>query len=154
MVDTKATCTEDGVHTEKCANCGDVVTETTPATGHDWVEIERIEAQPGIPGKIVEKCQNCGETKETEIPALPVTEDVEETIPEDTEDETEEPDNTEDVLGDVIPQPEDDTEEPDNDPDVLGDYVPQTGDNTNVSLYLLLMIISLVGMIALRKKEA
>lgn len=35
-IKTTATCTESGIREKKCS-CGDVVTETIPATGHNMV---------------------------------------------------------------------------------------------------------------------
>ena len=65
-----ATCTEDGSQTSTCTvtNCGDVKTEVSPATGHDYVD--------GI-------CANCGdeEVVETPDPETPAEDDNNDVTP-------------------------------------------------------------------------
>lgn len=72
-VDIGATCTDCGQHIVKCADCGEVLEETTiAATGHAWYESSRTDAAPGVEGIIEYTCSNCGETRSERIPALEV----------------------------------------------------------------------------------
>lgn len=71
---TGATCTTPGGTTLVCAGCGETITSgDTPALGHKYVEIERVEAEIGKAGYIKYECKNanCPEKNKTEtIPAL------------------------------------------------------------------------------------
>lgn len=63
------TCTQDGQTYQICTVCGEkFVQETTPALGHQFEEIERVEPADGADGKIVYRCHRCGEQKEEIIP--------------------------------------------------------------------------------------
>ena len=88
LTETPATCTEDGARVKTCPCCGDSVTETIPATGHEFHE--------GI-------CIHCGETDpEWSVPG----EDTpgEDTPSEDTPGGEEQPEETE--HGDEVPTDE------------------------------------------------
>ena len=65
------TCTSDGQIVYTCS-CGDTYTTPLPAIGHDWVEVNRVEAQPGVAGTIYYECSRCSETWEEVIPPLPI----------------------------------------------------------------------------------
>ena len=71
-ITTMPTCTEDGVATYTCDECGDSYTESIPATGHDEGEWStEVEPTCTTAGKEVLKCTRCGEIlDEREIPAL------------------------------------------------------------------------------------
>ncbi len=70
-VTTEPTCTEDGVKTYTCANCGETQTESIPATGHAWDE-STVTTEPTCTedGVRTYTCANCGETQSESIPAL------------------------------------------------------------------------------------
>lgn len=68
---TEPTCTSDGQIVYTCS-CGDTYTTPLPAIGHDWVEVNRVEAQPGVAGTIYYECSRCSETWEEVIPPLPI----------------------------------------------------------------------------------
>ena len=68
---TEPTCTSDGQIVYICS-CGDTYTTPLPAIGHDWVEVNRVEAQPGVAGTIYYECSRCSETWEEVIPPLPI----------------------------------------------------------------------------------
>lgn len=71
--DIGATCTDCGQHIVKCADCGEVLEETTiSATGHAWYESSRVDAAPGVEGFIEYTCANCGATRSDRIPALEI----------------------------------------------------------------------------------
>lgn len=67
----EATCTEDGLRTQTCANCGDVKKEVLPKVDHTWNEGE-ITKQPTCTedGSRLFTCTVCGDTKTEVIPAL------------------------------------------------------------------------------------
>ena len=71
-ITTMPTCTEDGVATYTCDECGDSYTEAIPATGHDEGEWStEVEPTCTTTGKEVLKCTRCGEIlDEREMPAL------------------------------------------------------------------------------------
>ena len=64
---TEATCTEAGITTFTCSECGDSYTEEIPALGH--TEVEEVTKEAGIftNGEKVVKCSTCGEILNTEI---------------------------------------------------------------------------------------
>ncbi len=66
-----ATCTAAGSITERCDNCGAVIsTETIPATGHGTTTKTTTDATCTTAGSITETCDDCGEVVSTEtIPA-------------------------------------------------------------------------------------
>ncbi len=70
--ETKApTCTEKGVKTFTCAECGETKTEAIAALGHDW-DNGAVTTQPTCTQKGVKTftCARCNETKTKEIAAL------------------------------------------------------------------------------------
>ena len=70
-ITTPATCTEDGVRTYTCSDCGDTYTEVIPATGHNFYwEVQN----PGncTTDKVeVQVCATCGATGETRTTPAP-----------------------------------------------------------------------------------
>ena len=69
-VTTPATCTEDGVKTRTCENCGEPETAVIPATGHTWGEWEvTTPATCTEAGVKTRTCSVCGETETAAIPA-------------------------------------------------------------------------------------
>ncbi|MBQ9015136.1 MAG: RICIN domain-containing protein [Firmicutes bacterium] len=66
-----ATCTKTGSQTRTCKICGDELTETIPALGHEWNGGEIIE-KPTCTEEGVSKftCRECGDTKEELTPPL------------------------------------------------------------------------------------
>ena len=70
-ITTPATCTENGVKTYTCSECGDVYTEAIPATGHNAGEWEVVtNSSCTAVGEKVKKCTVCGEVLETEEIAM------------------------------------------------------------------------------------
>lgn len=63
----EATCTEEGLRTQTCANCGDVKKEVLPKVDHTWNEGE-VSKQPTCTeaGERTFTCTVCGDTK-TEV---------------------------------------------------------------------------------------
>ena len=63
----EATCTEEGLRTQTCANCGDVIEEVLPKVDHTWNEGE-VSKQPTCTeaGERTFTCTVCQETK-TEV---------------------------------------------------------------------------------------
>lgn len=63
----EATCTEEGLRTQTCANCGDVIKEVIPKADHTWNEGE-VSKQPTCTeaGERTFTCTVCQETK-TEV---------------------------------------------------------------------------------------
>ena len=63
----EATCTEEGLRTQTCANCGDVKKEVIPKVDHTWNEGE-VSKQPTCTeaGERTFTCTVCGDTK-TEV---------------------------------------------------------------------------------------
>lgn len=61
------TCTAAGKTTKTCSKCGDVVTETIPATGHDWTVKQTVKTEYDDSGNLVTEgytlyeCSICGE---------------------------------------------------------------------------------------------
>ncbi|MBR6915518.1 MAG: S-layer homology domain-containing protein, partial [Clostridia bacterium] len=61
----KASCTEDGLVTSKCAKCGGVFEEVIPATGHSVEDIAEVPPTCTLPGTTAgKKCSVCGEVFE------------------------------------------------------------------------------------------
>ena len=73
-VDKEATCTEDGVESIYCIDCGAIrETRSIPATGHDWEDEYRVDTERGCvtDGEESIHCRNCGERKDIQIiPAI------------------------------------------------------------------------------------
>ncbi len=68
VVTTEATCTENGVKTYTCANCGDTKTETIKALGHAWDDgVVTTEPTCTENGVKTYTCANCGETKTSSV---------------------------------------------------------------------------------------
>ena len=68
-----ATCTKDGYTGDAvCSDCGEVITagEVIPALGHNYQEVETIDAECTEEGSIEWECSVCGTTKTDPIPAL------------------------------------------------------------------------------------
>ena len=67
----EATCTEEGLRTQTCANCGDVKKEVLPKVDHTWNEGE-VSKQPTCTEDGIKTftCTVCGDTKTEVIPAL------------------------------------------------------------------------------------
>ena len=63
----EATCTEEGLRTQTCANCGDVIEEVIPKADHTWNEGE-VSKQPTCTEDGIKTftCTVCGDTK-TEV---------------------------------------------------------------------------------------
>ena len=63
----EATCTEEGLRTQTCANCGDVIEEVIPKVDHTWNEGE-VSKQPTCTEDGIKTftCTVCGDTK-TEV---------------------------------------------------------------------------------------
>lgn len=63
----EATCTEEGLRTQTCANCGDVIKEVIPKVDHTWNEGE-VSKQPTCTEAGIKTftCTVCGDTK-TEV---------------------------------------------------------------------------------------
>ena len=63
----EATCTEEGLRTQTCANCGDVIEEVLPKVDHTWNEGE-VSKQPTCTEDGIKTftCTVCGDTK-TEV---------------------------------------------------------------------------------------
>ena len=66
---TAPTCTADGARTYTCA-CGDVITQTFKATGHDYSSEVTQEATCTAAGVRTYTCSNCGNSYTESIPAL------------------------------------------------------------------------------------
>ncbi|MBQ8762714.1 MAG: leucine-rich repeat domain-containing protein, partial [Clostridia bacterium] len=70
-ITTPATCTENGVMTYTCTECGDVYTESIPALGHNAGEWEIVtNSSCTAVGEKVKKCTVCGEILESEEIAM------------------------------------------------------------------------------------
>ena len=70
----EATCTEEGLRTQTCANCGDVIEEVLPKVDHTWNEGE-VSKQPTCTenGERTFTCTICQETKTEVAEDLPAT---------------------------------------------------------------------------------
>ena len=66
-----ATCTTAGSKTTTCHDCGDVKTETIPATGHNYKDGDVItSASCTENGEMAITCENCGDETTKTIPAM------------------------------------------------------------------------------------
>ncbi len=81
----KVTCTEDGVRTFTCSDCGDTYTEVIPSTGHTEREWETVRAATYTEtGRKELRCSTCGLLLDTEtISVLPHEHSYKETAHED-----------------------------------------------------------------------
>ena len=61
--------TEDGYIEYTCTICGETYREVLPATGHDFVETDRVEPTETEDGYIEYTCTICGETYREILPA-------------------------------------------------------------------------------------
>ncbi len=69
---TAATCENDGSVVKRCTLCGEQIGEATPikATGHNFVEVRKVEPTCVEKGYTLERCTYCGVTRQTnEVPA-------------------------------------------------------------------------------------
>ena len=75
IVETPATCTEDGYGMHTCTVCGETIEESIPALGHDYILTMTAKA-PTCTATGVGRytCSRCGEIKIDTIPALGHTE--------------------------------------------------------------------------------
>ena len=67
--ETPATCTVPGERAYVCAICGEPVTETIPAMGHDYVETARLDPTCTQPGSVSYKCSRCPDAYAEDLPA-------------------------------------------------------------------------------------
>ena len=69
----EATCMEDGLVEKKCSNCGDTITETIPATGHQWEDEYTVDKEATCTEEGSESihCSACGEINEETVRAIP-----------------------------------------------------------------------------------
>lgn len=63
VVTKEATCTTKGSRTYYCS-CGMSYTEDIPATGHDYIQVERVDATCLAEGHIKYECSRCHDTKQ------------------------------------------------------------------------------------------
>lgn len=70
ITDTQPTHTEDGIHSERCQNCGNVVTTVIPAEQHSWEILSHLDNTCETDGYTHEKCTACKEERRTELPAM------------------------------------------------------------------------------------
>ncbi|MBQ6549888.1 MAG: hypothetical protein IJL78_00585 [Lachnospiraceae bacterium] len=70
VVTKQPTCTEKGIKTFTCTDCGETKTEDIPATGHNWND-GVVTKKPTCTEKGIKTftCTNCGETKTEDIKA-------------------------------------------------------------------------------------
>ncbi len=69
---TTATCISSGKTVQTCQNCNKSTTVTVHATGHSWVEADKVDATCQAAGYIEFSCENeCGSTKKQVIMQLP-----------------------------------------------------------------------------------
>ncbi len=64
-----ATCTETGVMTRVCANCGKTETQGITAKGHSWAKDKTVAPTLSAEGYTTYKCKNCQATKKSDIKA-------------------------------------------------------------------------------------
>lgn len=69
IVTQEATCTEEGIRTYTCANCGATDTINIPKTAHNYIIEKQQNATCTANGYSISVCQNCNDTKRVEIPA-------------------------------------------------------------------------------------
>ena len=72
VITTQPTCTEDGVRTYTCIECGETYTEAIPATGHTW-DNGVVTTPPTYTTSGVKTftCTVCGATYTEQTPVLP-----------------------------------------------------------------------------------
>lgn len=80
-VTTPVFCTEDGVQTHTCTNCGFSETQTISASGHNWCVLESIPATCQEPATVIYSCSKCA-SKQVEQDEI-VWSDWSETCPDD-----------------------------------------------------------------------
>ena len=69
-ITTAPTCTEDGVKTYTCANCGGTYTESVPALGHDYKPVV-TDPTCEAAGYTTHTCSRCGDSYvDSKVPAL------------------------------------------------------------------------------------
>lgn len=139
---TAAACTEDGVITYTCADCGETKTDVTAASGHSWdsgvITRKATETENGL---ITYTCSICGDTYTEVIPAIGTTEEETETEEETdigTEEETDI--GTDDVTGTGSTDISDDEDE-NSDEEVS----PEVGDTNSLALWFVLAFIAAAG---------
>ncbi len=72
VVTTDPSCTEDGVKTYTCTECGETYTEAVPATGHTWnAGVVTVQPTYKTEGVRTYTCTKCGETYTEPIPVIP-----------------------------------------------------------------------------------
>jgi LPXTG-motif cell wall-anchored protein len=127
-IDKQATCTEDGSKSVHCTICE--VTkdnEVIPATGHTWDNGEVTkEATETERGERILTCTTCGSTKTEPIPAL---------------NEKDVPTATEKPEGAAAPA------------SAAKSSVPKTGDDTPLTLWIMVGLFSLMGLVTIGKKR-
>ena len=70
-IETKsATCTEDGVKTKTCVDCGNVITVAIPALGHNYGAWEFTDPTCAAAGAKTKTCVTCSDKVSETIPAL------------------------------------------------------------------------------------
>ena len=85
VVETPATCERKGIKTYTCKKCGYTNKEETPALGHKWVEINRIDATELTAGSVTYVCSACGKGKTETLAKLQHTHELQsETVKEPT----------------------------------------------------------------------
>ena len=179
---TAPTCTENGSEERICSVCQTKENREISAINHDWDE-GKITTEPTVDqvGIKTYTCKNCNATKTEEVPKLPVTEPETEpaTEPETepaTEPETEPATEPETELA-TEPETEPGTEpatEPATEPTTKKPHeipeteaapkteqpanptttaAPKTGDDTNVTLWILLAVLSAGSFALLGKRK-
>ena len=68
-VKTAATCTVAGEKVGTCSRCGEEVSDTIPALGHDWGEEVVVPATCGVAGTGTKSCSRCDAKDVRDIPA-------------------------------------------------------------------------------------
>ena len=171
---TAPTCTENGSEERICSVCQTKETREISAINHDWDE-GKITTEPTV-GQVGIKtytCKNCNATKTEEVPKLPATEPETEpaTEPETepaTEPETEpatEPETEPVTEPETEPTTEPTTKKPHEIPETEAapkteqpanpttTAAPKTGDDTNVTLWILLAVLSAGSFALLGKRK-
>lgn len=68
VISDTATCESDGMITYRCTKCGEKITESSPAKGHDWIEISSTKASCTQTGVVTYKCNRCRTSKQKSVP--------------------------------------------------------------------------------------
>ena len=68
-VTKEATCTEEGIVTYTCENCGDTETINIPRTAHNYIKEQQQDATCTKNGYSISVCRTCNAKKKEEIPA-------------------------------------------------------------------------------------